>query len=131
MFSLITFVSIPGGLGAPKVKIYTTNLGRLRCGNLLIPSNQRLCTGQSSIRYMSLRTTSLRSVKAIQLSAVPTAETSGILIFLCFLFAINASLTFFTSDIADVEDSEETKSSLVNTQLIPKSSEVSGFPCIC
>lgn len=33
-------------------------------------------------------------------------------------------LTFFITAIADLEDSEETKSTLVNTQLIPKSSEV-------
>ncbi|CAA7013741.1 unnamed protein product [Microthlaspi erraticum] len=94
-------------LGAPKVKIFTTNLGRLRCGNLLIPNNQRLCVGQSSMKHhLSLRTATLRSVKAIQLSAVPTTETSA---------------------ITDVEDSEETKSSLVNTQLIPKSSEVEAL----
>lgn len=35
-----------------------------------------------------------------------------------------SSLTFFATAIADVEDSEETKSSAVNTQLIPKSFEV-------
>ncbi|VVB00423.1 unnamed protein product [Arabis nemorensis] len=89
-------------LGAPKIKISATNF---RCGNSLIPNNQRLCIGQSSIKYPSLRTT-LRSVKAIQLSVAPPAETKA---------------------ITDVEDSEETESSVVNTHLIPKSSEVEAL----
>ncbi|ESQ30180.1 hypothetical protein EUTSA_v10011715mg [Eutrema salsugineum] len=88
-------------LGAPKIKIYASNL--IRCDKfLLIPNNQRLCIGQIPMKYPSLRTT-LQSVKASQLSVVPTAET------------------------ADVEDSEETKSSVVNAQLIPKSSEVEAL----
>ncbi|KAL1195313.1 Biotin carboxyl carrier protein of acetyl-CoA carboxylase 2 [Cardamine amara subsp. amara] len=92
-------------LGAPKVRIFATNLSRLRCGNLLIPNNQRLFIDQSPMKCLSLRTT-LRSVKAIQLSTVPPAESEA---------------------IVDVEDSEETKSTVVNTHLMPKSSEVEAL----
>ncbi|EOA38424.1 hypothetical protein CARUB_v10010003mg [Capsella rubella] len=91
-------------LGAPKLRISLANFSRLRCGNLLIPNNQRLFIdqGQSPIKFPSLRTT-LRAVKAVQLSTVPPAETS------------------------DVEDSEETEPTIVNTQLIPNSSEVEAL----
>ncbi|KAG7595000.1 Biotin/lipoyl attachment [Arabidopsis thaliana x Arabidopsis arenosa] len=92
-------------LGAPRARICATNFSRLRCGNLLIPNNQRLFIDQSPIKNLSLRTT-LRSVKAIQLSTLPPAETRA---------------------IADVEDSEETKPTVLNTQLIPKSSEVEAL----
>ncbi|CAH2036506.1 unnamed protein product, partial [Thlaspi arvense] len=90
-------------LGAPKIKIGASDLGRLiKCDNLLIQNKQILCISQSRMKYPSLRTT-LTSVKAIQLSAEAAA-------------------------IADVEDSEETKPSVVNnTQLIPKSSEVEAL----
>ncbi|XP_010500876.1 PREDICTED: uncharacterized protein LOC104778185 isoform X1 [Camelina sativa] len=89
-------------LGAPKVRISAAYFSRLRCGNLLIPNNQRLLIGQSPIKYQSLRTT----LRAVQLSTVPPAEIAA---------------------VADVEDSEETESTVVNTQLIPKSSEVEAL----
>ncbi|XP_010479781.1 PREDICTED: uncharacterized protein LOC104758587 [Camelina sativa] len=96
-------------LGAPKVRIAAANFSRLRCGNLLIPNNQRLfidqSQSQSPIKYPSLRTT-LRAVKAVQLSTVPPADIAA---------------------VADVEDSQETESTVVNTQLIPKSSEVEAL----
>ncbi|KAG7582096.1 Biotin/lipoyl attachment [Arabidopsis suecica] len=92
-------------LGVPKIKISAVDLSRVRSGSLLVPYNQRSLLGQRPVKYLSLRTT-FGSVKAVQVSTVPTAETSATI---------------------EVKDSEETKSSRLNAQLVPKPSEVEAL----
>lgn len=73
-----------GSLGVPKIKISAVDLSRVRSGSLLIPFNQRSLLRQRPVKYLSLRTT-FGSVKAVQVTTVPTAETSGTVISICFL----------------------------------------------
>ncbi|KAL9291531.1 putative biotin/lipoyl attachment [Arabidopsis thaliana] len=92
-------------LGVPKIKISAVDLSRVRSGSLLIPYNQRSLLGQRPVKYLSLKTT-FGSVKAVQVSTVPTAETSATI---------------------EVKDSKEIKSSRLNAQLVPKPSEVEAL----
>ncbi|EOA31039.1 hypothetical protein CARUB_v10014188mg, partial [Capsella rubella] len=92
-------------LGVPKIKISAVDLSRVRSGSLLIPFNQRSLLGQKPVKYLSLRTT-FGTVKAVQVSTVPAPETSATI---------------------EVEDSDETKSSKLNAQLVPKPSEVEAL----
>ncbi|KAL1202524.1 Biotin carboxyl carrier protein of acetyl-CoA carboxylase [Cardamine amara subsp. amara] len=92
-------------LGVPKIKISAVDLSRVRSGSLLIPYNQRSLLAQRPVKYLSLRTT-LGPVKAVQVSTVPAVETAA---------------------ITEVEDSEETHSSRLNSQLIPRPFEVEAL----
>lgn len=70
-------MSISGSLGVPKIKISAVDLSRVRrSGSLQIPCNQRVLIGQRPAKYLSLRTT-LGSVKAVQVSTVTPAESTG------------------------------------------------------
>jgi len=89
---------VTGSLGVPKIKISAVDLSRVRSGSLLIPYNQRSLLRQRPVKYLSLKTT-FGSVKAVQVSTVPTAETSGTLISICFL---NLNMLIFTDFTIDM-----------------------------
>ncbi|CAN8259201.1 unnamed protein product [Cochlearia groenlandica] len=92
-------------LGVPKIKTLAADLYRVRCGSLQIPCNQVSLVKQRLFKYPSLRA-SFGSVKAVQVSTLPAAEIEA---------------------IVDEEDSEETKPSPLNAQLIPKPFEVEAL----
>ncbi|XP_009146209.1 biotin carboxyl carrier protein of acetyl-CoA carboxylase [Brassica rapa] len=91
-------------LGVPKIKISAAvDLSLVRSGRFQIPCNQRvLLIGQRPVKYLSLRAT-LGSVQASTVTAAESAAT------------------------VEVEDTETTKPSPLNAQLVPKPSEVEAL----